>query len=276
MRTTGHLDYLAVTFPVGTSCENFTPITGTWIESGAGGHGYQRKRISESGATWEDAGTTAQGCHLEMKGQQLEYMRDDRSDDKELINNIAELRGKASRVDLTVNCFDAKMTVRSLWSLWIAGQGKSKAQTAREYFAPDGQGTDDGFYMGSRDSDRMLRVYNKGRQLGSVEAHVRLELQCRRLVAQASVKALKENDNVRTVINRAILDHTQIYDPEYLSALADNDATIDPIPRSQPAFWQWVERQLVPSFVKRQAAYPDENVMNEIGRIFDEQWGLTK
>lgn len=265
MRNSGHLDYLAVTFPVDFNPENLYGYVGKWDVIGEGPHGYKTMLKSELGAVCLMHGPENQGVHVVLKGEPLSLMRDDNVDDAELMWFVRQHSGKASRVDVCVNLVGGDTTVNRLWRLWKRKKVKTRARLAKRYECLPDEGTDDGFYVGSKESDKFMRIYNKGRQIGHSEAWVRLELECLKMNARALIHDLaRPNVPTRTTINRAILNHAEFEDSEYLEALSDNNTTLLNLPRGLPAFWAWIERQVAPAIADRIANHPEENVMAQL------------
>lgn len=271
LETSGHLDYLSETFPFGTSPEAFTDLCGAWEVSGVGPRGYERRLTSENGALLYDHGPIRMGVHLVLKGQQLEAIREKPLLEITLVEGLALMGGRPSRVDLCVNLLRSELTVDDLWQQWSKKEVKTRAKKARRYTTLEGEGNEDGFYIGTRGSAKYLRVYNKGLQLGLNEAHVRLELECHKLKARAMIGAIQEAGQVRTVANRAILDHAAFYDPRYLEALSDNNVEIPKVTRPDPAFWRWIERQVLPAVARYQTDHPDERVLDRIEQRLTER-----
>lgn len=265
MDTSAHIDYLSVTYPVEFNPEALYGYVGKWDVVGAGPHGYQTMLRSELGATCLLHGPVNQGVHVVLKGQPLALMRDDNVNDAELMWFMSQHAGKPSRIDVCVNMFEASTTVTDLWELWRQKKVKTRSRMAKRFECLPDEGTDDGFYVGSKDSDKFMRIYNKGRQVADKDAWVRLELVCLKMNARAISHDLARKDvSTRVTINRAILNHAEFENGEYLEALADNDTTLRKVPRELPNFWAWMKTQVVPAIVSRMADHPEENVMGQL------------
>lgn len=113
--------------------------------------------------------------------------------DTEILARLAEYGGKPSRLDVAVNLFEPA-PVDDLISAWEKGQIKTRARQAdlRKDLVT-GAPT---LYVGSRNSELMLRVYDKAIESGNLGMlWTRLELEAKDLKAQSIMK---------TIINKGV------------------------------------------------------------------------
>ncbi|MBV8281239.1 MAG: replication initiation factor domain-containing protein [Candidatus Eremiobacteraeota bacterium] len=269
-KTTGHLDYLSVTFDWGFDVSQMEQFVGKWKESGRGGHGYEKLEISANGAIAQSRGTRAMGVHVDIKGELLSIIRSTFMTDKELIEWVKLHGGRASRIDVCVNIVDDELEVQDLWLLWQKKQVVTRARLAKRYYAQPEEGTDDGFYIGSKDSDKFMRIYDKGRQLGLRQKWIRVELQSRKSRARAIQRGLEMTDKSRDLINRALLDYCAFVNETYIAALEGHDDEIPPIPRSEPQFYKWLRTQVAPAMLHRELQNAGENPLAVLEKMIDD------
>jgi len=96
-------------------------------------------------------------------------------------NFIQELGGKISRIDLTHDCLDGEVDIEQVRNWYESGLFRSNARGKypNAQFIDDlGSGKGCTFYVGSRESGKYFRAYEKGKQLGDANSKwVRLELE---------------------------------------------------------------------------------------------------
>jgi phage replication initiation protein len=171
-------DYLNVTFPIPIEwkepgaaffwrfSELVGPAFGVMEDLGRGLHGYAHSARFERGqvrfAFGGQAGTAlltipGEGCALVPQWQRLlGFLRD-------------ELKGRITRWDGAVDDFSGVHPVREAVDLYLAGAfnaggRRPSCSTAGNWITEDEAGRT--FYVGKRRNGKLLRVYEKGKQLG--------------------------------------------------------------------------------------------------------------
>lgn len=123
-------------------------------------------------------------------GQDMQKVRDAGAEDA-LLRHVVGLHSlNVTRLDFAIDVFDG-FTVDEFQARWDAGQIKSKARTTttieRKTGAKSGGKT---VYIGSRQSSKMLRVYDKGKQLRLADKWVRVEIELKQDVATKVLKQM--------------------------------------------------------------------------------------
>lgn len=136
---------------------------------------------------WHEA-RREQHIGVVMSGDDLRGMIAILYPQSELIKWVVEHARKIARLDLAIDVFDPRADPSDILQLWKQGDLVTPARTVRDstsYTRPDtGKIVKAAtIYIGSVDSDRQMRVYNKAAQLGILGPWTRIELQCRDDVA---------------------------------------------------------------------------------------------
>lgn len=271
MQTTGHLDWISVTFPFNFNINILSPLVGDWLDSGKGPHGYQAKHVSKLGAYAYSQGEKRMGVHVTMGGQVLSQIRELGIPDRDILYLIASHHGRCSRIDVCVNMVGSGVAVQDLYDLCESGKWRSPSKLGKRYVSPKGQEReDDGFYVGAPTSDRRLRVYDKGLETRSLIDWLRVELQTNKKKAHGVQGMLTESESTRGAINNLIQDFCTIFHPAYMEALRQKDGDLPVSGRKEEAFWKWIRLQVAPSLAKRQNAHPEEDVIDRIEAMVDE------
>jgi DNA relaxase NicK len=261
MQSNGHLDWISVTFPSDFKLISLLPEAGEFTRVGDGRYGYATLSVSPSGAQALSDGKPNQGVHVILPGATLEDMRARGYLERTLCETIEAKGGQASRVDVAIDIFGEGFTVPDFADAYARGEFKSPAKSATR--TQQVGGTGDTFYLGSRTSDRMLRVYNKAaeRGLSSGEAWLRLELETKKLRARAVLGAVSKHPYTRAVVNASIRDFLEWPNDKYIAAVTGEDVDMPELTRKLPAFLSWLSKQVVPAAAKYQAMNPAQDVM---------------
>ena len=268
METFAHLDWLSVTFAADMDERVLEAYVGHFTTKGTGSHGYTRRATSSIGAVLLADGEARQGKSLSLSGQPLDDLRAVLGADEPLLRMVRAHRGRASRVDLALNIVGSRLTPTLLWSLVKQGDVITKTRASKGVETTESK--IEGFYMGSRESDKFLRVYDKGLEQGSdPEAWLRLELVCKRLVARSYVERMAEMETIRPFINRAIDEFASFpTEADYRLAVADDRADVPRLGKKQSQFWRWIESQVIPAMASRQVEYPEEDVLRTVSGLY--------
>lgn len=114
------------------------------------------------------------GVHVQLSGAALRGVGIDAA-----IGKCLHWKGKPSRVDLALDVH-GDATIDDCVAAWEFGTVVTRAKQ----YAHITSGTGETFYVGARTSDRYLRIYDKGAQMGTGEAWTRIEIECKRELAQ--------------------------------------------------------------------------------------------
>jgi DNA relaxase NicK len=268
MQTDRHLDYLSVTFPIHVDENILEQYFGKFQSVGRGHHNYAVKKESDIGAILQTQGEANEGVHLTLSGEPLASVRAALGDERPLLDMLGHENAKASRVDLAIDVFGSTLTPDQLWDMYVKGMVVTKARKDRRETAK--LGTSNGFYIGSEKSDKFMRVYDKAAERAvDGEAWLRLELQCRRLVARAYLDTLIAHDDLNAVYNRSITSFCAWPTDEIFNTVTSDDlANFPPLPKKRAAFWRWMHNQVIPAMVQHDLKFPEEETMQTIGIIF--------
>lgn len=262
LRTSGHIDWLAVTFKSGLDLYTLIPpetLDHRITLKGAGAHGYKNLYQSSAGILYMTDGSDSQGIHMVVTGVGLEEIRLAGAFDRDLIRHILGLNGRLARLDLALDLVDGKMTVVDLAHDYTDGHVKTRATSGT--LVKELNGSADTLYVGSRASERFFRAYNKGAQLGVDFAWLRLELECKKVVARHIASTIANHPNERKVINTAIKKFVDFpRQMEFQRAIKGSNVPIPPIPRKDGNTLSWLLETVPPALARFEAENPDIDV----------------
>ncbi len=182
-------DYLNVTFPLALVVENLSDLFqlilaclgrafGPVVDRNRGLHGYHYSlTLGESGAKFAHGGQ-AGTAFLSLPGESCALI----SDWPAIVTLFRDkLQGRITRWDGAVDVFDGSPSVDDAVTFYKAGAfnaggNKPSCSTAGNWIEADDKGRT--FYVGRRKNGKMIRIYEKGKQLGDPESPwVRWELE---------------------------------------------------------------------------------------------------
>lgn len=100
---------------------------------------------------------------------------------------LAVDRGSVSRLDVTIDVNDVSFDLEALYKLVDSGSCQTKARNCSFITSKTGKT----LYVGKRSADRMLRIYDKGGELGgTLGEHWRIEAEIKGRPAMATAKRL--------------------------------------------------------------------------------------
>lgn len=258
----GHLDWLAVTYPVDTPVHHLLPGCIGELplhDEGRAILGYRTRQVNEVGCVILSGGSERQGIHVINGGEALVGIREKEITDWEMATHCRDHYGRPTRLDVAIDLFEGRTKREDLVAMYSAGRVRTHARSAqvtKSLSTPEGT-----LYLGTRSSMRFFRAYDKGAQMNDPRAWLRLELECKKLQAQAMLEALSIQTDTRAVINRAIKQYVEFPDlPEIVEALREDNAVIPRVPRKMTNTLRWLLNQVAPALARYEHEHPDDNV----------------
>ncbi len=264
-----HLDYLSIMFPYPerspASVFARLPLPQDLFEIGAVEHGVANWRQSMSmfpgGRYYWNEGEPDTGSYAVFAGDDLALIRSNtKLTDDELLKRLLFAATNVTRLDFCINITAGE--VGETRREFEAGRKKSRVRTAWEpdYFAGGSGRT---IYFGSKNSKKMLRVYDKAKELKLLANVVlnRIELQARDEPADRLARKMLDVTVVDTGKSaiRQFCDFPKL--DWYQDALSGaQDVAMQLTPSKEVDFMRWLNEQVGPSIIKRleNEQYTDE------------------
>lgn len=259
-KTFAHLDYFSATYPYPLQAPNerhpVLPLPNdifTVIGLEAGVKHYNRSAVmSPAGRLYWSDGERSKGCYAVFAGDGLALIRARlRLNDDQLLPRLMWNCVNVTRLDFAVNTAAGKpaQTRREFES----GRAVTKVRTAwqPDYFA-GGQG--ETIYFGSKSSTKMLRIYDKARELKLAADIIltRIELQVRKLPADKLARVMLRSgvsDTGKSAV-RQFVDFPEL--AWYREALSGgHDVPMQLTPSKSSDFMRWLNDQVGPAIEKR-------------------------
>lgn len=168
--------------------------------------------------------------HVTLSGKTLQNWRKYGFVDTDIVGHAQSLKNtKIGRLDIAVTAYGDKIAFSPERAWELCRQGRMQSRLEADKPVVDIDKNVETFYVGSRKSrNRLLRVYDKGLELGGVAGEIiRIELESRR-AANTVAKEVVEGRNMAGIIRRVVeFDDNAwraIMDCEPLPRLRDDSA----------------------------------------------------
>lgn len=268
MKTAFTIDWLSVTFP-----EHGAKVFLQEIEQMAyhastrciPARGYNHGIEYNSGlrVSWHDK-KPEQGTHVVFSGSTLRWYYALGLSWHAILRSVKMHGGRSSRVDLALDVWDSGLNPIALSSLNLRpykGQGRTPKLTTLI-------GSDSGWtvYVGSRQSEKFMRVYDKGIEQGEKTGdYVRVELECKGEVAHAVGWEFPNMDAERCVdMARTLIRGQADFNLANWDAALSSEIVELAIPQGrQRDTFGWLVKQCAPALAKEIAKHPDEPILDE-------------
>lgn len=205
---TARIDYLDFSVPVEKFYEYAVFLGTTLHKLEVGFRGYKEKHLLGNGG-FAAKSNNRSDCHYSLSGSVLSNYIEDYSRLHALFSKILGDGGNISRIDVAVDVTE-ELPFKTVEDSIGAGEMVSKARKVKivESLANDSGkllGLGKTIYLGSSKSNKMLRIYDKGKEQGTTKDWVRFELQLRNEDAYAYVRHIVNSDKMCVVDNAVSL-----------------------------------------------------------------------
>jgi len=157
---------------------------------------------------------------------------------------------QTSRLDYAVDVRDSKGHITDILTLLNGGLGNTAVQTWGSYLGWVKEGneiiTDGTIYIGSKKSDRMMRIYDKGREQGGRADWIRIELVTRHELAQQLSLAMLHY-GIGKAGNQAARSFFDCELAWYHNAVSGAYAFMQPIEERDSNTQRWLQHAVIPA-----------------------------
>lgn len=271
-----HIDWLSVTIPViskgqierledmqlwqASDSKIYTLDTSKWRVS-APQYGYTHAYTS-SQSTVVMFGQAAMGIHIIYSGQSLQALVSKGIDAERLIENVQNMGGKATRIDIALDIIDGRATVGTFHDALRQGKCFTSAKTWRVMAGSEGGHT---LYVGSRTSERMVRIYDKKAERAAkfeevdTASWIRVECEFKGDRAKALLNACKDNDFTDVLRSHLIDAFDFPSNAEYQKALDCGGQFVEPTKtkRKDTQTRHWLMKMVAPVIAREGATDPE-------------------
>jgi len=247
-----HIDWLSLTFPGGETPSEIWPHD-EFVYQGKGLHGYARMDKSAFyGVLAQWQGGEIMGTHMVFSGDCLAQIRETlQRADLPIFATVHTHLARASRVDLAINIIGGILTPGIAYEALKAKKLKTRAHTWRFVQGNTEGVSGDTLYLGARESETFVRIYDKAAERGIKDgpSHLRLEAELKGMKARSAMEtAMKHGVDATTV---GVFEQLIQWDvPEYRLALDAPGVALPELPRTESNTEKWLLTQCIPALAK--------------------------
>jgi len=202
------------------------------------------------------------GYHVQFSGSALRNIIEQKEVQPDaLLRSFLNSGGRVSRLDLAKDATGEKIDLSAIYQQIERGSNRGSARTHSQIKSSGGGVT---VYVGSRQSERFIRIYDKAaeRELSGV-LWSRFEIETKGLVARAVASTLSHTDNwagAFDTIAKAMLDLPGSTDYQ---AFFDEGIVPIGLPKitKQTDREKWIETQITPAVAKHWIEHPDSEAV---------------
>lgn len=226
-------------------------------------HGYDRSSRYESGALLMWSSTREDmGVHIVLSGSCLKWMHEHGQNSQKALLWVGKLGARVSRIDLAI---DVKTSGLNMVDLCKPNRLPYKGKGRTPKLTPVGD-EEDGWtiYIGSRSSDKFLRIYDKALEQGDHdEDWVRIELECKGIVAHYLGDTLSKTDvgNAYSVCSELVRGMVGFKSEAWGSALSQRRVEISIPKPSERDTLAWLINICAPSLARLVHERPSDDIM---------------
>lgn len=243
--------------------------TKTYPESATNGYDTAIRTTGGICAMWHTV-RSEMGLHIIVSGSALrELLERCELSQREILRELSDTGGRFTRLDIAKDVRDIPIDLDRIYETISAGKTKGTARSFSQMHSPNGGNT---IYIGSRQSERFVRIYDKAAQSGLGGEHwKRFEIECKGMVARAMASVLLQTDNWGKVFDD--FAQTMLSIPECGDYMAFFDGTESKIgfPKIEKKSNRevWIMKQVLPAVMEHFAEFPDSEAVATLRRMLD-------
>lgn len=231
-----------------------------------GRFGYRRASRFPSGLiVMFDGATDTMGSHYVYSGQALAALTIDKEDGGISIIDWHEANGhKCTRIDLAIDVFDDPSFLPQIRGMADNNEFSGTARSATIVSSSDGAGLT--VYMGSRTSQRFVRIYNKAAQTGTDRPWVRIECEVKSDSARAVARAILGVGvgGISLVAKSVIQRVCSFPSPAWEKVFEGGTIPIGTPKIEERQTEAWLLGQVTSAIVKFERHYPEKRILERI------------
>jgi DNA relaxase NicK len=234
--------------------------------------GYDRaSKTNEGSIIYTSVSNSRMGVHVIVPGSALSQMRESGTGGLALLQKVVNAKGKITRLDLAKDAQDEKFELMQFAQTVEAGMFSGTAQKASSVRSSDGGLT---VYIGSRQSERFIRVYDKGVESGQLGDWVRLEMETKGEVSNIIARALAAGTvDLNSVICSGVMRMCKTDLECWIKILASDADWAAPKVEKHSDTEAWINRQVGQAILNHLDKNPDSPAVRRLYEVLKSRLG---
>lgn len=237
-------------------------------------HGYTEGMCNQAGAiVMRNVNRSDMGIHIGYSGKTLNCYRDNGVNPLDLLRWHIGRNGSVSRIDLAFDIRNTPMRPEKLYNDLVSGSAVSTAKTFNLITGNDGGST---LYVGSRQSEAFLRIYDKGVESGTGENWIRVELELKSSKARfaAFTMASEPDDKAYQWAQGWLSGFVTFPDTTWRELMQAERIPLARANKPESDTRKWLLEQVAPAMGKYIQRTGDYNVITEFCRVIGSGIGI--
>lgn len=210
------------------------------------------------------------GYHVIIAGSAIRHVLiDNELDQATLIQTVRDAGASITRLDLAKDLQGVNV---SLDKIYTALEQKQSIGTARSFSQIHSIGGGNTVYVGSRQSEKFIRIYDKAAQMGLHGVFwYRYELETKGMVARALAALLCESANWASAfdtISRHMVDVPKCDDYQQFFLPGVVEIGIPKLEKKSDRE-AWIEKQVIPAVLKHVIEFPSSEAVNRLVALIE-------
>lgn len=211
------------------------------------------------------------GYHIVIAGSAIrDVLQRYDMDQKTLIQTVLDAGGSITRLDIAKDLQGVTVSLDKIYQAVERGEHIGSSRNYNQIHSLNGGNT---IYVGSRQSEKYIRIYDKAAQMGlQGQEWKRFELECKGMVARALATLLVQErqwEGAFDTIARHMVDLPGLRD--YQAFFSREPITVSlPKIEKQTDREAWIEAQVMPAVVKHYIEHPDSKAVALLRSMLDQ------
>lgn len=230
--------------------------------------GYNRAARTEEGAVlyWSTTNRDM-GIHAVVSGSALLSYNSSGCSSVELLQRTIRLGGKITRLDLAKDAHNETFNLAEFEQQVANREFVGRVQKASAIRSSDGGMT---VYVGSRQSNKFLRVYHKGIEQKTGEDWIRAELELKSDTANVVGKIIAGGEDINNLFSALAGRMCNLNNVDWRKML-EADAVIGvPKVEKQSDREKWIAKQVTPAVIQYAMEHPDSEALERLWKDLTE------
>jgi hypothetical protein len=210
------------------------------------------------------------GRHVIIAGSAIRHVLEYHElDQTALIQTVLNAGGSITRLDLAKDVQGVTVSLDEIYKAMERGEHSGNARSFSQIHSLGGGNT---IYVGSRQSEKFIRIYDKAAQSQLTgERWYRFELETKGMVARALASLLSENSQWASAFATIALAMVDLPSNRHYRAFFADAFTPIGIPKLEKKSDRemWIETQVTPAVAKHLVEYPDSEAVKRLVALLD-------
>lgn len=278
MKKTVCIDWLSFTAPRDT--DKHFPKLPPW-ESGRDAKpdvprfGYRSAiRLPSGMVVMFDGSTSTMGWHYIYSGSALKNLDEAFQDGGQHVLSYHSREGhKCTRIDLAIDVYDEPKLLPRLKAMSERHEWMGTAHSSTTIQSSDGKGLT--IYVGSRTSERFVRMYDKAAQLGQIGDWTRIETEVKGDSARAIARAiLGAGDSGLSLVAQSVISRVCEFPCEAWYSVFDGEKMEIGTPKVEEKQTEaWILGQVATAIAKFERANPEKKILERLWNAIEDKLG---